>query len=238
MAGNDQYTTLLLHCNGTDGSTVISDDSIGGQNGNATVYSGAQLSTEEKKFGISSLELDGTDDYITFTDANDWSFGTGDWTADLWVYLTDDEYANNLVFGGDLASWLIFIRATDPYANIISIYSSTNVEIMFDMPEAITFNAWHHLAGSRYGNELMAFWDGEKCDVTSGYSSDVTGIDYNHDPVLEIGIYEGGWAFKGYMDEIRISKGIARWTDDFTPPTGPYGTMAPMPTNRARRTSI
>lgn len=80
---------------------------------------------------------------------------------------------------------------------------------------------WHHIAGVRYGNNLYTFLDGILVS-----SSSVAGISVNDSTnKLAIG-REGelnGFYFKGNIDEVRISKGIARWTSNFTPPIAEYG---------------
>lgn len=81
MAGT---TVLLLHGDGSDASTTISDSSPAGH-GNATVAGNAQLDTAQSKFGGSSILFDGAGDYLTYADHNDWTFGANDFTVEGWV---------------------------------------------------------------------------------------------------------------------------------------------------------
>src|SRR3990167_8969973 len=77
----DSYTKLLLHGDGSDASTTITDE-IGKT---VTAVGNAQLDTAQKKFGTASILLDGTGDYATVPDSDDWNFGAGDFTIDFWV---------------------------------------------------------------------------------------------------------------------------------------------------------
>ena len=77
----DSYTKLMLHMEGSDGSTTFTDE-IGKA---VTANGNAQIDTAQKKFGAASGLFDGTGDYLTLANSNDWSFGSGDFTIDFWV---------------------------------------------------------------------------------------------------------------------------------------------------------
>jgi len=84
-------------------------------------------------------------------------------------------------------------------------------------------NTWYHVAVVRDGsNNLDVYIDGVK-----GGSTYSTSWDINSSDALQIGkeASNGGASFSGYLDEFRISKGVARWTSDFTPPARPYSTV-------------
>lgn len=77
----DSYDVLLIHFNGTDAATSYTAES-----GQTVTFAGtAQLDTDQKEFGASSLLLDGNSDYVTVPDATTWDFGTGNFTIDFWV---------------------------------------------------------------------------------------------------------------------------------------------------------
>src|SRR3989338_1134677 len=78
---HDSYTKLVLHSNGTDGSTRFTDSAT---NKTTTAYGNAQIDTAQSKFCGASGLFDGTGDYLTLADSDDWSFGTGNWTIDCW----------------------------------------------------------------------------------------------------------------------------------------------------------
>lgn len=86
----DSYDVLLLHNDGVDGSQTIPDSSTTTSKGNATAVGTAQLDTAQHAFSgdTSSLLLDGNSDYITYADHADYTWGTGNFSIDLWVKWT------------------------------------------------------------------------------------------------------------------------------------------------------
>ncbi len=79
---SDPNTKLLLHMDGSNGSTNFVDSA---QSRSVTANGNAQISTSQYKFGGASGYFDGSGDYLTVPDSSDWTFGTGDFTIDLWV---------------------------------------------------------------------------------------------------------------------------------------------------------
>jgi hypothetical protein len=80
------------------------------------------------------------------------------------------------------------------------------------------FNEWNHCAISRSGNNFKMFLNGE--ETASATSSESINNNYN---VLKIGDDEGSNnSANGRIDEVRITKGVARYTSNFTPPTQPF----------------
>ncbi|MDP2941048.1 MAG: hypothetical protein Q8N85_02175, partial [Candidatus Omnitrophota bacterium] len=78
-------TKLLLHADGADGSTGFSDDT-----GHTVLsYGNARIDTNQSKFGLSSAFFDGQNSYLSLADNPDWSFGSSDFTIDLWVKFKD-----------------------------------------------------------------------------------------------------------------------------------------------------
>lgn len=83
-------------------------------------------------------------------------------------------------------------------------------------------NTWYHVAVSRQGTSLRAFIDGTQLGTTQ--TNSVNYVRVNSDP-LYIGQYFAGSAnryLNGYIDDLRITKGLARYTANFTPPTAPF----------------
>src|SRR5690554_1699309 len=74
---------LLLHGDGTDGSTTITDNS--GSAHSPTVNGNSQIDTAESQFGGASVLFDGSGDYLEYADSADWDFGTGDFTVEFWM---------------------------------------------------------------------------------------------------------------------------------------------------------
>jgi len=211
----DSYTKLMLHFNGADASTIFTDE-IGHT---FTPHGNAQIDTAQSKFGGASGLFDGTGDYLTTPDNADWNFGSGDFTIDFWVRL--NSVTATQVFCGDYTgsthrSWIVYFTP-----NQLHFAYSTNGSNNTDTGKAWTpsANTWYHIAIVRYGNTITWYVDGSSIGTL-----DVTGItlQWQAGYVLYIAQEGNGSYTNGWLDELRISKGIARWTANFTPPTGEY----------------
>jgi hypothetical protein len=219
MPGIDSNTKLMLHFQRPDNTAP-----------KAITFAGtAQLSTAQKKYGASSLLLDGNSDYLTTPDSNDWNFSNGSFTIDCWVRL-------GVVAGNNTQSFLT--QSTDDNNFWEFTYNRDGVGVNGGQTFAVatqtggvgdiniransTFvqNQWHHVAVVRNGNTWYLFFDGVSQSLTLVYGAYNCTLP-NCTGVLNIGCnYSRTSQFlNGYMDGVRVSKGIARWTADFTPPT-------------------
>ena len=233
MAVDDSYTKLLLHMNGADNGTTFTDES-----GKTVIIAGnACTKTGAKKFGTASAYLDGNGDYLSLADSDDFNFGNGDFTIDTWLYI------DSTISG----RWPgIFAQRTSGSSGISCFLMLTDKKARFEYSTngtsttGTTFNTtlntnqWYHLALVRNGATITCYINGvaEATTVNIG-----TSTIYNSSAAVIIGWLVGSSGvdcyLKGYIDEMRFSKGIARWTANFTPPTAEYG--AAVPTGRARR---
>lgn len=89
----------LLHFDGVNGSTTITDNSK--NNFTITATNGAVISTAQSKFGGASVFLDGTNDYLVTPTTSAFTFGTGDFTVELWIYQTVSSVSAYKVLVGD-----------------------------------------------------------------------------------------------------------------------------------------
>lgn len=213
--GNDANTVLLLHCDGSDTSTTFTDDSVGGNHGNATANGDAQVDTAQQKFGTGSLLCDGTGDFLSYAYDTDWNFGTGDFTLDFWLRLsttgTDSGLLSHLGGAGSDGWSLRYLSGT----GLRFLTDSGGATDRAWSPSTAT---WYHVALIRTGTTMRMFIDGSQIGADISNSEDLT----NTTQTLYIGADHVGTRLNGWMDEIRISKGIARWTTTFTPPTRAY----------------
>ena len=210
----DNYDKLILHCDGTDGSTAFRDSATGKV---VTAVGTAQVDTAQSKFGGASLLLDGNSDKLTVADSADFDFGTGDFTVDCWVRFAADPSAIQPVIvaiGPDAGGLVISVVSKEPYL----YFGSTAYG--FSGTTYFAVDTWCHLAVVRSGNNLLTFMDGVQVD-----SDDVTGKSHATSTGMTIGKDNAGTGFdwfNGWIDEVRVSKGIARWTANFTPPDAAY----------------
>lgn len=215
----DSYTKLLLHCNGTDASTSFPDASPSGHT--VTANGDAHVEVDQSKFGGASAQFDGTGDYLSVPNNSDWDFGTGDYTVDCWVWRNGDQanYAG-LVAGASSSSvkWILSFMDNPGNTNKWRFYDGTDQAAS---SSTISNQTWTHIAAVRYGNTLTIYQGG-----ASVGTADCTGNTVNSAGTgLAIGRLftdSDSYYFNGYIDESRISKGIARWTSNFTPPARPY----------------
>ena len=209
--GFDSYTKLLLHCDGTDGSTSFPDAT--GKH-TITAKDNAQVDTAQKKFGTASALLDGTADYLEIPDSPDWDLGTGDFTIDCWVRFADT--ATGTICARVSGNYFYWSREGSSGWRFRDFGGS----IDFSRTFANSINTWYHMAIVRSGNDFKMYVDGTQIGTT--YTSSATMIDRTAE--LDIGhmTENAGYALNGHIDEFRYSKGIARWTSNFTPPSSAY----------------
>ena len=175
-----------------------------------TAYSDAQLDTDQAKFGVSSLLLDGTGDYIGYSTQPDFGFGTGDFTVEGWFRL-GSLAADQTVFD--------FRNGSDSdIAPVLRINTSNQLEFApADTAEitgtAITSNTWYHVAISRSSGSTKLFVNGTQQGITYTDSN-----DYGLSKPLTIGSKHSGSNFlTGHFDDIRVSD-IARYSSNFAAP--------------------
>lgn len=92
-AGNDLYTKLLIHGDGT--GNAFTDSSSG--NKSITAHGNATQSSTQSKFGGKSMYFDGSGDYLSTSDNTDWNFGTDNFTIDCWVYFSASSTSQGIV---------------------------------------------------------------------------------------------------------------------------------------------
>jgi hypothetical protein len=217
MPGLDSYTKLLLHCNGSNGSTSFPDESASAHT--VTPYGDAQVATAQSKFGGASAYLDGTGDYLSINDSSDFNFGTGNFTIDFWVRLS--AITESALFTTTENTSIGFILRTNANGSVTILIcdaNGDNVEVNVTSSAGVLIaNVWQHIAIVRNGtgvNEFNVYIDGISV-IQTQYSTS-SGDAGN---VFHIGaLVNLSWYINGYIDEFRVSKGIARWTSNFSFP--------------------
>lgn len=208
--GDDSYTKLLLHFDGTDGSASILDET----GKTVTVAGAAQIDTAQYKFGgASGLFGNTTADYITLADSEDWNFGTGNFTIDFWMRKPNVNVSRDIMQHKTDANnqmYLYFDQSGNLIFRVIS-GGSTIVDLT-QTTQGWSTNTWYHVAIVRNGNVWTMYRNG--VDIKNQTAS----VTY---PNLTGSFRIGGGGIVGagadaWFDEIRISKGIARWTADFS----------------------
>lgn len=215
-------TKLLLHMNGTDGSTTFTDSSA---SANAvTAIGNAQIDTAQSKFGGASGLFDGSGDYLSMPDSADFAFGSGDFTIDLWVRFNTIQNTTFYAQSSSGAAWCSFYY--QPAVNRLWFEEGGGTGISFFGTWTPSTNTWYHLALVRNGNNWNIYVNGTSIASTtnSGTMTNFTGSVYvGEDPTGNSAVHG---SLDGWMDEVRVVKGAAGWTSNFTPPTTAYQGLA------------
>jgi len=209
VTASDPYwanVSLLLHMNGSNGSTTFVDSSS--NNFTISVFGDAQVSTTDPKFGTGSLTLDGNGDYLTTPANTAFAFGTGDFTVECWVYVNSGNTNDGLfTFGG---------QSTGLSVAVISGQWSLRPGGDDALGSVVT-GEWQHLAVCRSGTSMRMFINGTQIGSTVTSSTDFT------DNQLKLGYYYStNYAINAKVDEFRVTKGVARYTANFTAPTAAF----------------
>ena len=229
--GNDTYTKVLLHGDGTDASTTITDSNSGGSSHTWTAAGNAQIDTAQSKFGGASILFDGTGDRVSTADHADFTLGASDFTIDFWLrpaaLATQYEVCGQIdsaAVGNANSAWRIFINATTSFPQFQIVSGTTITSVTAAV--AVVVNTWVHIAVVRTGNTLRMFMDGVQTGGDVSFSSTVNDSTGN----LVVGrsgdLTSPGSDFSGWIDEFRLSVGVARWIVAFTPSTAAYDSNA------------
>lgn len=169
----------------------------------------AQASQTQTKFGASSMYFDGTGDYLLLPATPNLSFGTGDFTVEFWVRF--DSIAADRGFLGSGAGGYDFVWRTSTGLNLGRINTAFDNTFSWSPSTGI----WYHVAYARSGTSLKVFVDGAQVGTTATNSNS---YDAATSAVIG-GSTTADRLMNGYLDDFRITKGVARYTANFTPPS-------------------
>jgi hypothetical protein len=203
-------TSLLL--SGTNAGIVdnaIKSDSI--------TVGATQVNTSIVKYGTGSISFNGTTSVLNFPNNPYYAFGTGSFTIEAWVYPNSVTALQSLIDTRSTATATTGILISITALGFISV--TVNNAILFTSSTGITISAWTHVAVVKSGTTITLYLNGTKPVTGSGTSS--TSLT---DQFLRLGASAGTAAnfYNGYLDEVRITNGVARYLADFTAPTAPF----------------
>ena len=200
-------TSLLV--SGTNAGIIDKSQSVK----TLTLNGNVKSSTTQTKYLSSSMAFDGTDDYITVPAGNNLTnLGTGDFTVESWLYPNS-------------TSWMIpwDFRSASDTDHIALFWSYTtgkytfyeNTSFRIAGSGTFSANEWHHVAVTRASGTCTLWVNG-----TSQGTATVN-TNQNGDNLLWLGRYylSNAYDYNGYISDFRITKGLARYTSSFTPPT-------------------
>lgn len=219
FGGNDGYTKALMHFDGANASTAMVN-SAAGSSSVFTSFFNASLDTTNAKFGQSSCFFDGTSRSVRGDSSSDFTFGTGDFTIDFWAWFQT------------VTTAMIMYDARSPsgtelcpviYANTTTLsYYAGGVDRITSATVLAT-GQWYHVAVARASASTRLFLNGAQQGATYADTNNYVAPpaqrpifgDSGSAPSTTVGM-------AGWLDEYRVSKGIARWTANFTPPNQAY----------------
>ena len=220
---NFDKVELLLPFDGANDATSTTDES---DNNHTVTFNGsADISTAQSKFGGSSLYLPGgSNDWVNIAGSSDFNFGTDDFTIELWIYRTGTSYGFVIeTRGGEDTT------STDGIGLTIGSGGNNEILVAVNRSNVISINQdhqtndqWQHFAIVREGSTMTLYIDG----TARGTGSNST--NFNRSRPFRLGNFHGsssgGYGFPGYIDDFRVTKGLARYTSNFTPPSAAHPT--------------
>ena len=166
-----------------------------------------------------SVVFDGSGDYLTLADSNDWHFSSGNFTAEMWVYPTASPSQAMLIgqwsgSGGSTTLGWAMMLSNDSNRYLRALMSSTGSGVDFDLVSSTSLglDQWNHCAFVKNGSTFTLYLNG--INVISTTDSDAL---FDATNALTIGATSAGTqAFQGYISNVRLLKGTALYTSNFT----------------------
>ena len=223
-----QNVSLLLHGNQSGGQfidssptaksiTKVGDVASGSPGGGTPIYP-----SSNSAFG-SAIAFDGTGDYVASPNNAALNLVSSDFTIEAWFYAVS--FGGNPMLlnkdwlpGSTFAQYGIYFSADNKLAAIIG-NNAASYEQIITSSIAAPLNAWVHFAFVLMGTQMYLFQGGLL--VGSGTRTGSLGAG---SAALCIGSSGVGFNrfFNGYIDDLRITKGVARYTANFSPPAAPF----------------
>jgi hypothetical protein len=233
-AGDPDFAsvTLLIHAD-----TTITDISSFGRT--LTAVGNAAVTTAQQKFGGGSMTFDGVGDRVTATGSSDLVFGSGEFTVEGWFRIlartTNQAMISVWASPTTSAAWALWINGNQLGLRI----AVGSVTFDYQVAWTPTLGQWYHIAACRSTTATRIFVDGAAVvtttesprainAVTTGFAIGAIGVA-NSFPTLD---------FNGQMDEIRITKGVARYTANFTPPTAAFPDTPAAPVASGQQSAV
>lgn len=214
IGGIDAFTKLMLHMD----DVPLSDSEITPKT--VTKVGDVARSATQSVFGGFSAVFDGSGDELTIGDSADFFFDTGALTIDLRAFFNSFTGSPS-VFYQDSAGPIIHACQIDS-ANINWLVYTGSFILNMNVAHGMTTGQFYHLAFIRgwggNANDFAICVNGSRVGAVTTASISIPDLTSS----WRIGTYGGSQYLNGYIDEYRVSKGIARWTANFRVPTAPY----------------
>ena len=213
----DPRTVLSLHAEDTDDSSCYQPKTV-------TLAGSAAVSTTEKKFDTASFSVanagTSTANGVVITDHMDFDFGTGDFTIEMWAYRSSNTYYGTLFYFTEAAEFSLLVAPTT--GNIVLNYRSSG-GTQANISTGVTFplTTWQHVVVQRRGTNFEFYLNGVLGNTTAITGGASSTVNSSGDFYLGRTNASSALTWAGYIDEVRITKGVARYTAAFDPATMP-----------------
>jgi hypothetical protein len=210
--------SLLLHGDGANGSTTITDNSPTPKT--VTAVGNAQISTAQSKFGGASVAFDGTGDYAQIAHSDDLDISGGAFTVEAWVRTSNiafttyqSVFSKRIPTGLSAAGYTFGIKSN---GSCVAWNGSTELN---SSGISLASNTWYHIAWCHTGSNMQIFVDGVRyLNTPHSYSSNTYAVTLG----CALGNSTSSDFLSGFIDDMRVTKGVARYTGTFTPPTAAF----------------
>jgi hypothetical protein len=209
---SDAVTVVLLHLDGTNGANAFLDSSP--SNWPVVGHGAVKLSTNQARFGASSAYFDGNTTMQVMVPTN-MSIGSRDFTMECFAMITNGGFGG--IMGRTYFDGCLYYVAGVLYYRFDGLYE-------LNYTTSLVNNAWYHFALVKTGTACRLFIDGKQ--VAGGPNSAPATMPLAVDNSFNLGARivntSTGLNSRCYIDEVRWTIGAGRYTNDFTPPTGPF----------------
>jgi hypothetical protein len=173
--------------------------------------SNVTTSTAQVKYGSRSLYFNGTNAKLVIS-GSDLAAGSGDFTVDFWIYII--VRADKVIFdtrtGPTTNNCMLFIIQN---AGGVGLYVHTGYYVFNNVGATVALSTWHHMAISRASGVTRMFINGTL--ITSQADT----VNYSVSGLSVGSTVDNSVFFNGFIDNFRLTPGVARYTASFTPPT-------------------
>lgn len=237
MANDPHWNSVVL-------AMHMDDAGLTDLKGHAVTLNGNVVrSATQSKFGGYSAYFDGTGGYLTIPTSSDFNFGSGDFTVEFFVFFSSVTTSGLVAFGpSGYVPVLVYNVGSE-----IRFYSGSATASSWDVASAAVIKSgastgqWYHIAIARSGSSIRLFCDGVLSTTVTSSATLANAIT-----TIRLGDWAGANYLNGYIDDLRITKGVARYTATFPVPTEAFpntpsqliGTVVDMNSNPASRPVI
>jgi hypothetical protein len=190
---------------------------VSSRNRNPGAYGNVAISTAQSKYYGSSAYFDGTGDYLTLENSRDFYFGSENFTIEGWINIPTVNSTYQTIFVAGYP-FQVYTRSgtIESYFNDSDDTSTYIINTLLGPSNSITANTWSHFAVVRNGSTFTCYVNGTS--TSSKTSSGSIALPANNPNIGAVSFAVNVYPFQGYMQDLRIYKGLAKYTANFTPP--------------------